>query len=1115
MKPTIDIFCGSPIEIDSEKDFLGPLSADLSACGERALILGNFFPPPNPLQIDFLVVTARCACHVELKKLTAPVVGGVNGPWSLKQPNGTTVKLEIKNPYRQALDGKFAISDAMSQFARATRSVAVPAGGRFVQRISSVVCVYPELLRGSEVFQDYKVGVVGYKGLLDILCQRDSNPGWSWSQWVAFAMHMSLVREDPDATDTPPEARAARDTVGSYNRRFVDFYRGEAASRTETTLKQVGEGVTNVSVAFSDGKHVQLLGPSGCGKTLLAKHVALDAVAAGRTPLFVYAKEYDGKLSSLLDRSVAHLHPDTALNFLNAASRAGARVGLVLDGFNECPPKLKKALVKDLQAFYLRWQVPVLVTSQEPADLPEPLQGGQVEFQPLSPEEKLAIVRSSLGRDIPEVMWEACLGFQSAYELSLLAECALEADGVRSRTELFEAYVRKRCDATSGPMIVRRILGALAHLMMQRLVSNLTMAEVWRVANKVLAVEGGRAEHVTAAINSGLLHVRQGRCSFRHEMLERWFQAEDLTRTTKPEEIGTLLSKPRNRALAEFVLGVEPDETIVRQCLESLADVTVVNHSLSGKFGEVAQHIAKSECSRILAEACADLEKTTFELVEDVFWGHVRQTGGLSWSAYDRSLLAGIGVAVSHGLFLDEYLRLVRSTEEACQWAVLNEPGRDGKLSGKERNAIFASLYVFRRSNGEDEFPLSTVFHAMQFAHFRSPNAQEDVITAKLVSLTHDVESRLPGELYVISTLLRQVKPAIEDAIPAILKAGWSSGYYHLRLEVLQLAQSYSQSIAGVPREEMVAFLEALHPKHLGLSTALVDTLMSYGMVESPVSPELASGEVSEILACEETPKACRRAYGVVSNIFEDVYQGAYWEAVEHLPREDRTRLLTMAALGAEDYGSSTDWILRELVKAADANALPAFLHWLRIPASDSVAPQEATAQFVAAVQGCAQHLDDLPELAPPESDDERAWHAYSTIIFWLAKTGIGEAERRKRCASVWKELQHVLAFQAVDPLLQFHSGGVWRESDPMATIAGAFPDDVRKVLEFGLRHQTRLTSVFAHAFHAEKRSHFIIHWLTQIGNAATIGLLEPYLDSPEVGGEVYDAIKALKARAG
>src|SRR5206468_5712095 len=143
------------------------LSADLVALGAPSLILANFFPPRNPHQIDFLVITPQGVCHVELKKLTAPVRGGINGPWWLLMPDGSRRRLDAKNPYRQASDGKFAISDEMHAFASNDLSIPSPVGGRkFYSLLESVVCIFPEMLPGSSVYQDHKVRVLGYRDFL-------------------------------------------------------------------------------------------------------------------------------------------------------------------------------------------------------------------------------------------------------------------------------------------------------------------------------------------------------------------------------------------------------------------------------------------------------------------------------------------------------------------------------------------------------------------------------------------------------------------------------------------------------------------------------------------------------------------------------------------------------------------------------------------------------------------------------------------------------------------------------------------------------------------------------------------------------------------------------------
>src|SRR5262249_18709410 len=159
----------------------------------------------------FLIVTPKCACHVELKKLTAPLQGGINGPWQLQMPNGSRRTLNAKNPYRQALEGKTAISDEMRVFARTNTAIPTPTGGRqFYGHLESVVCIFPELLPGSAVFQDHKVSVLGCRDLLAHLTTRETNPGWTADHWVAFAMYMGLVRMEDSDDQTPTETQTAQ-----------------------------------------------------------------------------------------------------------------------------------------------------------------------------------------------------------------------------------------------------------------------------------------------------------------------------------------------------------------------------------------------------------------------------------------------------------------------------------------------------------------------------------------------------------------------------------------------------------------------------------------------------------------------------------------------------------------------------------------------------------------------------------------------------------------------------------------------------------------------------------------------------------------------------------------
>jgi hypothetical protein len=159
MSSKTDVYLGAPIEIDSERAFLYRLQADFEAAGKSGLILANFLLSPR--QIDFLIIVDQVVCHVELKNLTAPICGGVNGEWRLQLPDGTVRALDRENPYRQALDGKYALSDEMHAYLRRHPTVNSNHGQKFYKYIESVVCIYPDLAAGSILPSDRKVHVLG------------------------------------------------------------------------------------------------------------------------------------------------------------------------------------------------------------------------------------------------------------------------------------------------------------------------------------------------------------------------------------------------------------------------------------------------------------------------------------------------------------------------------------------------------------------------------------------------------------------------------------------------------------------------------------------------------------------------------------------------------------------------------------------------------------------------------------------------------------------------------------------------------------------------------------------------------------------------------------------
>jgi hypothetical protein len=253
-----------------------------------------------------------------------------------------------------------------------------------------------------------------------------------------------------------------------------------------------------------------------------------------------------------------------------------------------------------------------------------------------------------------------------------------------------------------------------------------------------------------------------------------------------------------------------------------------------------------------------------------------------------------------------------------------------------------------------------------------------------------------------------------------------------------------------------------------------------------------------------------------VSNLFENVYQDVFWDAISALDRDDRVRLFTMAALGAPRDGFSTDYILRELLQLADARALPAFLRWATTIDTRSLLPQQATACYVLGMRGCSQYLDGPPRPEQPETDADRAWHACGAIIFWLYKPGLSLPERRAAAAQWWELLHSKWPLQAVSVLLQLEQAGYGVGRDDrqiLDELCSIFADQVRSVLEFGLVNRSSLTEILRRLHFGEAAPATLIRWLGVVGNRQTVRLLGDLVDAPDLGPHAVGALRNLNRR--
>jgi len=156
--------------------------------------------------------------------------------------------------------------------------------------------------------------------------------------------------------------------------------------------------------------------------------------------------------------------------------------------------------------------------------------------------------------------------------------------------------------------------------------------------------------------------------------------------------------------------------------------------------------------------------------------------------------------------------------------------------------------------------------------------------------------------------------------------------------------------------------------------------------------------------------------------------------------------------------------------------------------------------------------MEEAPQLDTCQTDDEAAWQCYGAIIFWLFGPGLSDEETTARCASHWRRLASPLLPAAADPLFHFYWSSNSYDQEGRSVIARfivGFPDEVRPILEWSIRHRAALTSVFP-SLDQEDRARKIIDMLGAVGNTETIELLHAFADDQAFGRSAIDAIKQL-----
>ncbi len=1122
--PTKQIYIGAPLE-GYEALFLRRLYDDL---GDReALILANFFIPK---QVDFLVITRDGVTLLELKNLIGPVFGTENGDWLHQNAAGERVPYD-GNPFKQTLDQKYMLSDAMHKFQRKTDGVPNPVGKKFAYDFLAFVSIYPAMDPRSKVtVSDYKVSVAGYDIIRGKLGTLRTDCAWQFEDWREFARSHNLRPVTLDEATDESVSRALH-----AQERYNACIRGSIGDRLPPLLDASADDYGIRLVARLQERHNwTLIGASGSTKSFHLEHLTTALVdSEDEMPLLVRAGHFEhGPFAAFLQREVAPYFAGDPAELIASARRSGKRPVLIIDGVNECSERARRDLLEGAQAFVLRYEGRVVLSAQHDITLPNELQGQRITIP--SPDTKAKRAIYAYHADIvasPELD-ALCTGFTNAYDLVIAGRCHRAGAAPGSSAQLYDRYVR---ETLSGNTITgAAFLRAFADEMRSDLTFCFPRDRFESLAEAFARDEGVPLSVLDAVGRSGLVVFGADTIAFEHELLFSYFLAEVLRRqagdvTALAEE----LKRPRNRNLFAFVLPRLTDQSEIATVLRASEDVTLLSRVISGGCGDLARDVLLGECYEVLERAFADLGTLNARCeTQQVEGGRGRLvdvtfTGQRSLTARDRILLAVIGRSLDNPALQQRFFRLLDATESTVRQVT----GEAAAAARFKPRAVWGTVLhnTFVLSWPQATLPCGVIIAALREHTHHGLIAR--VNPSFLAALRERTAREAPSDIAALCLL--EMYPGEDGRISddlQLVKYAWNSGHYSLRTQAMYFIQRLNALIHERHANLLPAvrdMLRSFETEHIFESTALVDALAAYGALDGLPTEADALVEMQNIIRGGDpftdanadalaklsglTPAEarCSAAYGAVASIFEEPLGEAYYGAYSTLSEDERCTLLVLAAM-RDERGAHATWILTELIQLRREDALPAFKRYAsQIPGMKQrvYSAQEDVASYFLGLQGCAQWLELPPQMPEAISPQERGWKTIGQIVFWHFRFGQSALERT---ATLWRTFPDVaiaggVLFDAVTANVMIYDDAFKLD------FVNIWPTELRDFAEgcLTLNHDTPTLS----PCRAEEVRAFFIHVLSTIGGDTSLAVLRQLADDSVCGERAVKAIASIQRR--
>ncbi|MBX3429980.1 MAG: NERD domain-containing protein [Hyphomonadaceae bacterium] len=913
MTGRIHFFRGAPVDVKSEMVIARALN-DLLPDG--AIVAVNFVV--HGRQIDLVAVTSTLCLVIEAKESIWPIEGAQNGAWRVVTPQRP---VPTRNAYRQALDAKYALRDALIAWR-----------GQPVGYPNAAVVYAPALPAGSNLpVDDYRVHLAQLSDL-DAELVRASEVALPLADWRAFFQSLGLEEVDDVGEVFDPRLETEGRLLSLYAEAFRAEYGPAAAEWTPDP-----DAAVNDVLAGAPG--ILLGGPSGCGKSLLAQKLAVEIVDRGGIPIFLAGKNFSGNWRESIAREVGLLVEATPDALLRSARRQGREVLFVLDALNEIASDRRDYALRGLTALSRRNQARFVLSSNPMPPATVIPSARRIELRAPSAKQKEAIATKVLGRQPEPLLVDLLRAVQTGFEAKLAAEVGAR-DLERGRYALFERFARLRLAEKAAEGV--SLLANFAAMLIDQVTFSLSER-----AFEQLELSIGRG--VGALLQSaGFIERRAQRVSFVHELFLQAFGAESLVRWANQDAglIALALSEPINIERRSMIIGAIDQADVVERVLAGSGDTSILAAAGSGECGRLAADVTAN-----LFEACfRKLEREIASLRAKIVWeeGRARiQFEGLEpWSPIDRARLSAIAKLAARDDLLDRVLAIsaLLDTKLRSERQRLLVEARDAGLGGL-RSAFFQSTYVMALA-GEVGFEV-LVSATPDWSTDR--RVDTGMLAARLAA-----DDLTDGQAYILLRIARTQwgDKHIARVLPALFDKLWRTAPYHLKLDLLGAAQFCRSEDAEVTQ----AIVDAINrhvsnAEHVFITTSAVDALRSLGALEEDgeAAREGIREELERLAANADDANLYPAAWGAYGSRFDHPYDWVYYEEWEALTPSLRSTLLRMAVQGAPEFSFFLNAGLTELAELRDVNDIDIFRMHARVPDQSNSIPQDAMKVFVVA----------------------------------------------------------------------------------------------------------------------------------------------------------------------